>query len=267
MDLHLTGKVALVVASSKGLGRAIALQLATEGCDVMLTSRDAEQLEIARQQILEEARGRVESCPCDITRADEIEALVAVTRERLGPIDILINNAGGPPGGGFDQVDDSAWQTAFELNLLSYVRLIRNVLPDLKENGGRIINVTSASIKQPIPGLILSNVFRMGILGLAKTLADELAPYNILVNTVAPGRIATDRTAYLDQFQRRKARDQQGAGGRRSDAENPPETIWRNRRICQSRLLPCFRCQFLCHGQHDHSRWWHDQRILNDLKR
>ncbi len=107
MDLHLTGKVALVVASSKGLGRAIALQLATEGCDVMLTSRDAGQLEMARQQIQGEARGRVESCPCDITSADEIEALVTVTRERLGRIDILINNAGGPPGGGFDQVDDS----------------------------------------------------------------------------------------------------------------------------------------------------------------
>ena len=204
MDLQLTGKVALVVASSKGLGRAIALQLAVEGCDVMLTSRDVEQLAIAREQIQRDAKGRVDSCPCDITKAEEIEALVAITRERLGTIDILINNAGGPPGGGFGQIDDAAWQTAFELNLLSYVRLIRNVLPDLKENGGRIINVTSASIKQPIPGLILSNVFRMGILGLAKTLADELAPYNILVNTVAPGRIATDRTAYLDRFNAEK---------------------------------------------------------------
>ncbi len=200
MDLQLTGKVALVVASSKGLGKAIAEQLAMEGCDVMLTSRDAGQLENARQQVAEKAKGRVECFPCDITRADDIEALVSVTRERLGSINILINNAGGPPGGGFDQVDDAAWQAAFELNLLSYVRLIRNVLPDLKEQGGRIINVTSASIKQPIPGLILSNVFRMGIVGLAKTLADELAPFNVLINTVAPGRIATDRTAYLDQF-------------------------------------------------------------------
>lgn len=204
MDLQLKDKVALVVASSKGLGKAIAEQLAIEGCHVMLTSRDAEQLEATRQKIQEHAAGRVESCPCDITKADQIETLVAATRERLGRIDILINNAGGPPGGGFDQVDDTAWQAAFELNLLSYVRLIRHVLPDLKENGGRIINVTSASIKQPIPGLILSNVFRMGIVGMAKTLADELAPYNILVNTVAPGRIATDRTAYLDEFNAKK---------------------------------------------------------------
>jgi 3-oxoacyl-[acyl-carrier protein] reductase len=192
--------VALVVASSKGLGKAIARQLADEGADVMLTSRDAELLDAARQELLASAKGRVECCPCDITRPEQISALAAATRERLGSIDILINNAGGPPGGGFDQVDDAAWQAGFELNLLSYVRLIRAVLPDLKEQGGRIVNVTSASIKQPIPGLILSNVFRMGIVGLAKTLADELAPYKVLINTIAPGRIATDRTAYLDQF-------------------------------------------------------------------
>lgn len=200
MDLNLNGKVALVIASSKGLGKAIAGQLATEGADVMLTSRSAEQLEQTKQLLLSTAKGRVECYPCDITSVDDIQALVAATRKRLGKIDILINNAGGPPGGGFDQVDDAAWQSAFELNLLSYVRLIREVLPDLKQSGGRIINVTSSSIKQPIPGLILSNAFRMGILGLAKSLADELAPFNILVNTVAPGRIATDRTAYLDQL-------------------------------------------------------------------
>jgi 3-oxoacyl-[acyl-carrier protein] reductase len=200
VDLQLTDKIALVVASSKGLGKAIATQLAADGCDVMLTSRNAEQLAATRQQILPSAKGRVECCPCDITNLDDIRTLVAETRERLGPVDILINNAGGPPGGGFDQVDDAAWQAAFELNLLSYVRLIREVLPDMKQKGGRIINVTSSSIKQPIPGLILSNAFRMGILGLAKSLADELAPYKILVNTVAPGRIATDRTSYLDQL-------------------------------------------------------------------
>ena len=200
MDLQLTGKIALIVASSKGLGKAIASQMSAEGCDVMLASRNAEQLDIARQQLLPSAKGRVECYPCDITKVADIQTLVAETRERLGPIDILINNAGGPPGGGFEQVDDNAWQAAFELNLLSYVRMIREVLPDLKQKGGRIINVTSSSIKQPIPGLILSNAFRMGILGMAKSLADELAHFNILVNTVAPGRIATDRTAYLDQL-------------------------------------------------------------------
>jgi 3-oxoacyl-[acyl-carrier protein] reductase len=200
MDLQLQNKVALVVASSKGLGKAIAAQLSQEGCHVMLTSRDADRLESARQELQAEAQGKVACHPCDITRAADITALVAATREQLGPIDILINNAGGPPGGGFEQIDDEVWQQAFELNLLSCVRMIQATLPDLKKKGGRIINVTSSSIKQPIPGLILSNVFRMGLLGLGKSLANELAPYNILVNTVAPGRIATDRTLYLDQL-------------------------------------------------------------------
>jgi len=200
MDLHLKGKIALVVASSKGLGKAIAAQLAQEGCDVMLTSRDEKQLELTRQELQKQATGRVECQPCDITSAEEICALVQATRERLGTINILINNSGGPPGGGFDAHDDENWQSAFELNLLSYVRMIREVLPDLKQGGGRIINVTSSSIKQPIPGLILSNVYRMGLLGLGKSLAEELAPFNILVNTVGPGRISTDRTAYLDQL-------------------------------------------------------------------
>ena len=204
MDLQLTGKVALVVASSKGLGKAIAAQLAAEGCDVMLTSRDAAALAQARQEIALTAQGRVACTPCDITRTDQLAALFDAVRSELGPLDVLVNNAGGPPGGGFDQVDDAAWQAAFELNLLSYVRLIRAALPDLKDRGGRIINLTSGSIKQPIPGLILSNAFRMGVLGLSKTLADELAPYNILVTTVAPGRIATDRTAYLDRFNAEK---------------------------------------------------------------
>jgi 3-oxoacyl-[acyl-carrier protein] reductase len=200
MDLNLSGKVALVVASSKGLGKAMAAQLAIEGCDVMITSRDAEQLEAARQELLLAAEGRIECHVCDITRPEEIKTLVEATRSRLGNIDILINNSGGPAGGGFEKMDDAAWQTAFELTLFNYIRMIREALPDLKKNGGRIINVTSSSIKQPIPGLILSNVYRMGILGLGKSLAEELAPFNIRVNTVAPGRIATDRLAYLDQL-------------------------------------------------------------------
>lgn len=200
MDLQLQDKVALVVASSKGLGKAIAAQLSQEGCHVMLTSRDADRLEAARLELQAGARGKLVCHPCDITKAEDITALVAATRAQLGPIDILINNAGGPPGGGFEQIAEEGWQQAFELNLLSCVRMIQAVLPDLKKKGGRIINVTSSSIKQPIPGLILSNVFRMGLLGLGKSLANELAPYNILVNTVAPGRIATDRTQHLDQL-------------------------------------------------------------------
>lgn len=200
MDLKLQGKTALVMASSRGLGRAVATELAIEGCDVMLTGRDAETLERTRSNIAAQAVGKIVACPADMSTAEDIRRLVAATREQLGSINILVNNSGGPPGGDFDQLDDNHWQAAFELTLLAYVRTIREALPDLKKHGGRIINITSSSVKQPIPGLLLSNAFRMGMLGLGKSLANELAQDNILVHTVAPGRIATDRTMYLDQL-------------------------------------------------------------------
>ena len=200
MDLNLKGKVALVVASSQGLGKAIALELAKEGAHIMLTSRNEEKLQAVKEEIQGLSKGNVSYFRCDITKAEEIQNLIKKTNEDLGKIDILINNAGGPPGGTFEKFDDEDWQKAFELNLLSYIRIIRAALPDLKREGGRIINIASSSIKVPIPGLILSNTFRLGIIGLAKSLAEELAPNNILVNTVAPGRIATDRVAYLDQI-------------------------------------------------------------------
>jgi 3-oxoacyl-[acyl-carrier protein] reductase len=200
MNLNLAGKTAIVVASSQGLGKAIAAQLVMEGANVMLTSRNKEKLKEVQEELQSLGEGKVLYFPSDITKAEEIEALVQHTRESLGNIHILINNSGGPPGGGFETFQDQDWYNAFELNLLSYVRLIREVLPDLKKEGGRIINIASSTVKQPIPGLILSNTFRLGVLGLSKSLAEELAPYNILVNTVSPGRIATDRVAFLDQF-------------------------------------------------------------------
>ncbi|WP_047152486.1 SDR family oxidoreductase [Aneurinibacillus tyrosinisolvens] len=204
MDLNLQGKVALVVASSQGLGKAIAAQLVEEGASVMLTSRDEEKLKAVQEELAQLGKGKVAFHRADITNVEDIQALVQATRETFGKIDILINNAGGPPGGTFEQFSDEQWQQAFELNLLSYVRVIREVLPDLKQDGGRIINVASSSIKQPIPGLILSNTFRTGIVGLTKSLAEELGPYNILINTVAPGRIATDRVAFLDDLKANK---------------------------------------------------------------
>jgi 3-oxoacyl-[acyl-carrier protein] reductase len=200
MDLNLQGKVALVIASSQGLGKAIAKELVKEGASVMITSRDEDKLQKAQKELALLGSGQIALHRADITNPNDIQSLVQATHERFGKIDILVNNAGGPAGGSFLDVTDEGWQASFELNLLSYIRIIREVLPDLKQSGGRIINITSTSIKQPIPGLILSNTFRMGIVGLAKSLAEELAPYNILVNTVAPGRIATDRVDYLDQL-------------------------------------------------------------------
>ncbi|MDF2963033.1 MAG: short-chain dehydrogenase [Paenibacillus sp.] len=204
MDLNLQGKVALIIASSQGLGKGIAAELVKEGANVMLTSRDQDKLQSVKNELEQLGTGKVDCHQADITNPKDIQRLVQATRDTFGTIDILVNNAGGPPSGSFEQLSDKEWQGAFELNLLSYIRVIREVLPDLKKQGGRIINLASSSIKVPIPGLILSNTFRAGIVGLTKTLAEELAPYNILVNTVAPGRIATDRVAFLDDVKAQK---------------------------------------------------------------
>ncbi|MBW8348725.1 SDR family oxidoreductase [Bacillus sp. IITD106] len=199
MELGLKGKNALIVASSQGLGKAIAEQFVKEGTNVMIASRNIEQLKTVHTELENLNGGSVSWARCDITNPEEITEMVKRTVEAFGGIDILVNNAGGPPAGGFEDMGDEDWQKSFELNLLSYIRIIREALPYLKKNGGRIINIASSSIREPIPGLILSNTFRMGIAGLAKTLADEFAQYNILVNTVAPGRIYTDRIKQLDE--------------------------------------------------------------------
>ena len=199
MDLELTGRVALVTAASKGLGRATATQLAAEGARVMISSRGADQLARTAQEIADATGAQVEHCPADVSDAADLDRLLRETQERLGGVDVLVNNAGGPPPGGFDALDDAQWQQAFELNLLSTVRLFRGVLPHMREQRwGRIVTVASSSIKQPIDNLMLSNTLRVGLLGLAKSVALEVASDGVLVNTLGPGRIATDRVASLD---------------------------------------------------------------------
>lgn len=205
MDLGLRGKNALVIASSQGLGKAVAAELVKEGANVMITSRNEEKLQQVQKELQGLGTGKVVYCVCDITKSEEIQNLVDKTHEQLGDIEILLNNAGGPPSGGFGNFDDEAWQQAFELNLLSYIRITRAVLPDMQKQGwGRIANIASISVKQPMPNLILSNTFRNGIVGLSKTLSDELGPQNILVNVLAPGQIATDRIAQLNEDRAQK---------------------------------------------------------------
>lgn len=204
MDLQLKGKTALVIASSQGLGKAIAEKLVIEGANVMLTSRSEEKLRAVKEELSALEGGSVAYKTCNVTNKDEIIELVNATVEQFGTIDLLVNNTGGPAPGSFEETTDEQWQEAFELNLLSYIRVTRAVLPHLKKNGGKIVNIASSSVKEPIPGLILSNTFRTGITGLTKTLAFEFAEYGILVNTVAPGRIATDRVAYLDEQNAKK---------------------------------------------------------------
>lgn len=198
MDLHLTGKTAIVLASSTGLGKAVAKELALEGANVMITSRNKDKLVQAKEEIEQVAKGRVEFMVADVTDAHSIKALVDVTRQTFGKINILVNNTGGPSAGSFEDLTDQDFQKAFDLTLMSYIRAVREVLPDLKETRGHILNNTSSSVKQPIDGLLLSNVFRMGVQGLSKSLSQELAQYGIMVNTIGAGRIETDRLTELD---------------------------------------------------------------------
>ncbi|MFA1820055.1 SDR family oxidoreductase [Virgibacillus oceani] len=206
MDLGLQGKSVIVLAASKGLGKATAKQFATEGAHVLISSRNKEELQKTRDEIRSETgNNHVEYTVCDITVAQSVKELVSKAVELYGTVDILINNAGGPPAGIFDKVDDRDWQNAFELNLLSFVRAIREVLPHMRNHGsGHIINLASSSIKQPIDNLILSNTFRAGMVGFSKSLSQELAQDNILINTIGPGRIATDRVAHLDNVKAEK---------------------------------------------------------------
>ena len=200
MDLGLRGRRALVLAASRGLGYACARGLAQEGCAVVMASRSPERIEAAAGRIREETGTTVHAVATDVSRPGEAEALVATATLRLGGLDILVHNAGGPPPGDFASVTLEQWPQAFELSLMSFVRVVRAAVPELKKSGrGRIVTIASSSIKQPIPNLVLSNAFRASVLGVAKTLSRELAKDAILVNVVAPGRIATERIAELDQ--------------------------------------------------------------------
>lgn len=206
MDLNLNNKSVVVTAASKGLGKATALEFAKEGANVFISSRNEKLLQETQEEIQEQTGNQnIDYVVCDITRPDSIKGLMSQAAEKNGTIDVLVNNAGGPPAGTFDKFDDEAWQKAFELNLLSFVRTIREVLPYMrKQQRGHIINFASSSIKQTLDNLLLSNTFRAGIVGLAKSLSQELAGDNILINTVGPGRIATDRVAQLDEMRAQK---------------------------------------------------------------
>ncbi|MBB6636388.1 SDR family oxidoreductase [Cohnella thailandensis] len=199
------GKTALVAAASKGLGRAVALELAKGGANVAIFSRDAEAARAAAEEIAGETGAKVLGLGADVTSAEDLKRCVERAVAEFGGLQIVVTNAGGPPAGTFETLSEADWQFAFELNLMSIVRLAGYALPHLKERGGVIINLASSSVKQPIPGLTLSNVMRTGVAGLSKTLAEELAGYGIRVNTVAPGRIDTDRVRSLDRMRAEKA--------------------------------------------------------------
>jgi 3-oxoacyl-[acyl-carrier protein] reductase len=194
MDLGLRNKVALVTAASKGMGKASAMGLAAEGARVAMCARTATELEAAAAEVRAKTGAEVFAMRADVTRPEQVTALVAKVGERFGGVDILVANAGGPPRGHFEELTDEQWMGAVDISLMSTVRLIRAVLPSMKaRKWGRILTIQSSSVKQPIPDLLLSNSVRPGVAGLMKTLALQLGPDNILVNTVCPGKIMTDR--------------------------------------------------------------------------
>src|SRR3954468_19749194 len=201
MDLKITNRVALVTGASSGLGYAIARELAVEGASVAIVARRKAELESAASEILKAARTRVLPIVGDVSKEGEAERVARLAEESLGPIDILVANAGGPPSTLFNSTSDEQYVAALQLNLLSSIRLARACVPGMRQRKwGRVIFLTSMAAKQPVPGLILSNTARAGLLGFAKTLANECAPDNVLVNTVLPGHFDTARARELAEM-------------------------------------------------------------------
>jgi 3-oxoacyl-[acyl-carrier protein] reductase len=197
MDLGLKGKVALIGGASKGLGKACAFALGQEGVAVAICAREQVTLEATARQ-LEKMGIRVLALAADMASKEDNERIVEVTLKKFGRLDILVNNSGGPAPGTFYDFDDSDWEKAFHSVLMYVVRLNRLVIPHMKKNKwGRIINITSLSVKEPAETLILSNVFRSGVVSMAKTMSQELVKHNITINNVCPGAFKTDRAVEL----------------------------------------------------------------------
>lgn len=194
MDFGLKDKVAVVAAASRGIGFACARELAREGARVFLCSREAEAAAAAARKIHEETGADVAGIAADVTSDADVAAFVNLAVERAGKIDICVTNAGGPPAKTFAETELDDLRRAFELNALSAVRFAKLTLPGmLDRNWGRVINITSVSVKQPIDGLLLSNTVRAGLTGWAKTVSNEVAAHGVTINNVAPGYTLTER--------------------------------------------------------------------------
>jgi 3-oxoacyl-[acyl-carrier protein] reductase len=217
MDLGLENKIAMVGGASKGLGYAVARALAAEGAVVSIASRDADAIRRAADAIGRDTQGKAFAFAADLSKPNAIDEWHAATVRELGAVDLLFANTGGPPAGTALGFDDAAWQAAFDLLLMSVIRTVRVVVPDMRARGGGAILVgTSSTVKEPVPNLALSNVMRSGVTSLVKTLSLELAPDKIRVNTLIPGRIATDRLRHLDEINATRAgvtlEEQQASG-------------------------------------------------------
>lgn len=200
MDLGLKGKVALVAGASQGMGRAAAFGFAREGARVAICARGEAALEQTAAAIRKDTGGEVLAMAADMAKAEDIRKFVSDSAAHFGRLDVVVNNAGGPPPGEFMKFTDEDWTQAFNLSFMSTMRMTREAVPHMKKvGGGKVVNITSYSVKEPIAGLVLSNAVRSAVIGLAKTLSRELARDNILFNNVCPGRIDTDRAQKLNK--------------------------------------------------------------------
>ena len=198
MDLGLKGKVALVAASSRGLGRAVAEELGAEGASLVLCARNAQALAETKESIVRNSAAEVLAVPADVANVRDVKRVVDSGVERFGQIDILVTNAGGPPAGKFESLTPEQWEQSVRLTLFSVIELTCHVLPGMKERGwGRILNITSIAVKQPVENLMLSNSLRAGVTGFTRTLANEVAPAGVTVNNIMPGYTRTERVEEL----------------------------------------------------------------------
>jgi len=202
MDLSIKGKNAIVCASSQGLGKSAAIDLAKEGVNLAICSRNKDKINLVKEEIEQTSDVKVVAIEADLSSEKDISALFQEAKKELKAIDILINNNGGPPPSTFEELTDEDWQKTFNSTMMSAIRLSKLVLPDMKKNKwGRIINISSVSVKTPVNGLFLSNSIRMGVLGWAKALSDEVAPHGITVNSVCPGTTKTERIEQILKVQ------------------------------------------------------------------
>jgi 3-oxoacyl-[acyl-carrier protein] reductase len=198
MDLRIEGKVALITAASKGLGKAVAIQLASEGANVIICSRNIDSLQKTESEIEKNTNKEVSIIACDVTNEKQVKQMIDSVIQEFGTIDILVTNAGGPPAGSFSDFDVVDYRNAVELNLLSTISLCQKVVPLMqKQQWGRIVMMTSVSVKQPIDNLILSNTVRTGVIGFMKSLSNEVAIDGITVNSICPGYTKTQRVENL----------------------------------------------------------------------
>lgn len=205
MNLGLENKVALVAAASKGLGRAVAEELAAEGASLILCARGQEKLEETANQIAQATGASVIAVSADLSIVEDVSRVVNSGMEKFGRVDILVTNSGGPPAGKFESLTSEAWESATRLTLNSVLELTRRVLPAMKERRwGRILNITSIAVKQPVENLMLSNSLRAAVTGFARTLANEVAAYGITVNNIMPGYTRTERVEELAQMMAEK---------------------------------------------------------------